>query len=244
MIESPPSLANGIPKVVHQIWLGGGELPERHARAVRTVGDCHPAADGWSHHVWGEAKAAELIPWAHDFCTIARANLLRYALMETCGGVYFDCDIELHRAIAPALPAGCVAYADADWGLPNQCFLASPPGHPFWAALAQNYTLAAQDERRKSPLLQTEIVGYKRFGAAVAAWARGWRWVAGIYTATGHRIGSRWAGDMAQLDREVLQLVRWDPRMKDDGPWRDRIRELAVAHPVAHGIHWGVGEWI
>ena len=86
---------NNIPKIIHQIWLGG-ELPEKYKRYTETWKKFHP---DWDYFLWTDCDAEEF-PMRNRKMFNACKNLgqksdiFRYEILNTYGGLYIDTDFE------------------------------------------------------------------------------------------------------------------------------------------------------
>jgi len=89
-----------IPRILHQIWLRGGELPSALQRNADNLRSLNP---GWEYRLWTSREADELLAGyadkiARSYYRIdprygaARADLLRHLIIYRHGGVY--CDIK------------------------------------------------------------------------------------------------------------------------------------------------------
>ena len=109
--------ASPIPKVLHQIWVGRGEMPEHQRRWRRRFAEMNP---DWTLHLWtdDELPFPILNRRAWDACLAVgatpgcamRSDILRLELMARVGGVYLDTDIKPVRPLRPA----------ARWALPPE----------------------------------------------------------------------------------------------------------------------------
>lgn len=244
-------LGNGIPKIVHQIWLGSS-VPQRFHRMVESLKIVYPQEEGWMHRLWTDDNTEDLVDnmptkllW-NSSCIIARCNLLRYELMRRFGGVYVDMDVELNKPLGLALPSDHFAFCDADHNQPNQCMLISSEGHGFWEFVADSicrWTQGSESQLRDGQQ-QVHYTGHKAFARALHAYARPqWEPTRGVYAVNGERIGTAWADKFVHFEREVLQLFSLTPSQRRDVNFCEQVREVVSKHPMAHGIHWGVGEW-
>jgi len=97
------SKINSIPKVIHQIWVGGGKIPEEYKKYMRTWKDKHP---GWEYKLWtdDDIEGFEWINRKH-FDNAAnpgmKSDIWRYEIVYRYGGVYIDCDMECIRPLDP-----------------------------------------------------------------------------------------------------------------------------------------------
>lgn len=128
---------------IHHIWVGGPFVPTRPQTA---------AMASWREHfpgvpvrVWLDADAerllaaypAQLRELYARLVPVAKADVLRYAIMHAHGGLYADLDYTCVRAFdVPDAPAA----VETNWlGAPdgdavNNCLLSSPaPGQELWA---------------------------------------------------------------------------------------------------------------
>jgi len=126
-----------VPRIIHQIALGNANLT-KHAQAIQSCREAHP---DWQHVLWTDETATEFLAanypdilphWLSYFQDIQRANILRYAVLHTFGGVYLDLDvtclISLDETDIVTLP--WVTPAAFPAGI-NNAFIATQPGHPL-----------------------------------------------------------------------------------------------------------------
>ena len=94
-----------IPKIIHQIWLGGGEMPAHCKQFVKDMEEMHP---DWEYHLWGNevftevykddpflknyVKDPEIYKWAFI------ADRVRMLLLRDYGGIYCDVDAKPIRS--------------------------------------------------------------------------------------------------------------------------------------------------
>lgn len=91
-----------IPKIIHQVWLNDEQaVPLKYVSHITSVVSSNPH---WKHILWDLNKIKafkfrtpkrfeELNTWAH------KADILRYELVHRFGGVYIDCDFEIHKPL-------------------------------------------------------------------------------------------------------------------------------------------------
>jgi len=96
-----------IPKIIHQIWLGG-ELPERFKGFQQSFRRLHP---GWEYRLWGDTQAQQLEMSNRELFDRSpnygsKSDLMRYEILFNYGGLYADVDFEclkpfdlLHRSL-------------------------------------------------------------------------------------------------------------------------------------------------
>jgi hypothetical protein len=121
-----------IPRVFHQIWLGGKPLPREYEGYQRTWTKHNP---GWELRMWTEndlpgdlrrPEAAERLRAPAE-----RADILRLEILWREGGVYVDTDFECLRSIEPLLDGHEFVIGLAKPGRVNNAFIASTAGHPL-----------------------------------------------------------------------------------------------------------------
>ena len=94
--EVEPDEEPRIPRILHQIWIGGGPMPERFRRFRRGWIDHHP---GWEHRLWTDAEVAELDFASRDLYDATddlgmKSDILRAEIIRRFGGLYVDVDYE------------------------------------------------------------------------------------------------------------------------------------------------------
>lgn len=155
--------SGGIPKLIHQIWLGGS-LPPREAEWSKSWSRLHPESSGWKYKLWTDddlpsfplcerlTDAASAFLAGHLRALLPRctnpaqtADLLRLDILWTEGGVYVDTDFEALAALSPFHEGGAWAGAVEFYaGLSNvgvveinNGLLASVPQHALIGTLLQ-----------------------------------------------------------------------------------------------------------
>src|SRR2546423_3615913 len=120
-----------IPRVLHRIWLGPEPEPERLVGFGESWVRHHP---DWEHRLWTEDNLPE-VRWREILDTrrvpAERANILRYELLLTFGGVYVDADVECLKPIDPVI-AGLDFFAaeGKPGGKVTNAIIGAAPGHP------------------------------------------------------------------------------------------------------------------
>jgi mannosyltransferase OCH1-like enzyme len=153
-----------IPKIIHQVWIGGGPLTEEAERYHRTWREHHPE---WEVILWTKEKVEkELFPLHNQEAYEAdtnhgyRADILRLELLHRFGGIYADMDMECLKPHDPlrTLPAFLGRGKLSDYDIGEQyvetSLMGSVPGHPFferlvrhlsaWAAAFEGYVVSAR----------------------------------------------------------------------------------------------------
>jgi mannosyltransferase OCH1-like enzyme len=148
-----------IPAILHQIWVGPDPLPAEYAAYAQTWQRHHP---GWEYRLWTDDnlpvmrnrdlydRAEELTPAANvgQF----RADVLRYELLWSFGGVYVDIDFE---CLAPLDDHTADLEAFAAWEVQDTWIanglMGSEPGHPFIDRLISGLEASAVHHRGQRP---------------------------------------------------------------------------------------------
>lgn len=133
--------AQGIPRVIHQIWVGKNPFPEKYKAWQKTW----QSLPGWTYKLWTD-KEVEQFPlinqktYNSEKNLGARADLLRLEILYREGGVYVDTDFEcLKPEIFEALNNSYDFYCglqllDCEAFLINNAIIGSIPGHPILKA--------------------------------------------------------------------------------------------------------------
>jgi mannosyltransferase OCH1-like enzyme len=94
---------NKIPKIIHQIWVGKKQIPEKYKPFMQTIKNLHP---DWEYKLWTD-EDVENFPWfnkaAFNKATnpAMKSDIWRIEILYRYGGVYLDSDMECIRALDP-----------------------------------------------------------------------------------------------------------------------------------------------
>lgn len=128
-------------------------MPSRWGKWVNSWRRHHP---GWYYRLWTDTDSRSFLvehyPWFLPIYDgypdpVMRSDAIRYFLLDHFGGVYVDLDVECLRPVGELLTGrqlvlGCEPSPHAGLPLARQrgldrivgnAFIASRPGHPFWA---------------------------------------------------------------------------------------------------------------
>lgn len=159
---SHTSALSPVPRHLHQLWKDG-QLPRRYADFAATWRKCHPE---WSYTLWTDEDLRRLVAEKHPHLltvfdgysqNICRADLGRYLVLQSFGGVYVDLDCECLQPIDSLVSQEgfAIAYEPAAHGLsykalergvtqiPCPSFIISSPGHAFWGAVIEEIQAGA-----------------------------------------------------------------------------------------------------
>lgn len=128
-----------IPKIIHQIWLGG-RVPSRIARLIATIKEHNP---DWEHRLIDEKEAerlsgkswAELKNYYWKYSSVS--NLIRLLAVYRDGGLYLDTDFQGVKSFNDLPQSGAYTAVIDDvkeYGAPDRICCAAfgaEPGHPW-----------------------------------------------------------------------------------------------------------------
>ena len=133
-----------IPKIIHQIWIGTSEIPDREKKFIEKCKNLHP---DWEYKFWGNEEIKQLFPKYEEIylklCNKTPADVadyLRLVILYEYGGIYLDCDIEMNQSLNKldlsknfliSISAGCFTRF-------QNCFLASEKNNIFLKYLLNN----------------------------------------------------------------------------------------------------------
>jgi mannosyltransferase OCH1-like enzyme len=135
---APAASTTRIPKIIHQIWLGG-PLPEKYYALQKTWQDCHP---GWQYRLWTDAdmpdfRFTDRVRFESAKNKGEQSDILRYEILHQFGGLYVDTDFECVKSF-DELHHLCDFYVGLEAALPGSghigignALIASVPGHPI-----------------------------------------------------------------------------------------------------------------
>jgi hypothetical protein len=145
-----------IPKVIHQIWLGG-PMPKNYQYYSKTWKQYHP---DWEVKLWTEEDllkekfSVEDLYWQAESYQ-ERADIMRYAILNRYGGVYVDTDIEC-LANYDELNHKYEFYAGMESPVINKMVVSIPnsliaakPDHPILTKTIENLRLNWKNSEEK-----------------------------------------------------------------------------------------------
>lgn len=105
---------------IHQIWIGSEDDLDKHTPWVQSVKNTYR---DHVYKLWREEDCIELLesrfehllPLYHDYrYVVNRCDMMRYIILYTHGGMYFDLDVVSYKDITPEIQAGCVLFEGRD----------------------------------------------------------------------------------------------------------------------------------
>lgn len=126
--------SGGIPKIVHQIWIGG-KLPSAYAGWIQSWRRLNP---GWDCRLW-DSKAILREGLKNETAfrgspnNGVKSDIARYEILEKYGGVYFDTDFECLRPLGE-LVRRCTFFTGIIFGsspVISNGVVGASAGHPL-----------------------------------------------------------------------------------------------------------------
>jgi mannosyltransferase OCH1-like enzyme len=132
--SSLPSQGPIIPKIIHQIWLGG-PFPEKYKHLQQTWIKKHPQ---WEYKLWTEKDIEEFGLQNKEMYDSAtnlgqKSDIARYEIIYRIGGLYIDTDFECLKSF-DILHYYCDFYTGTAFGPTFSVYnglFAAAPGHPL-----------------------------------------------------------------------------------------------------------------
>lgn len=195
---------SGIPRRIHQIWLGG-PLPKEYAEWSASWQRLHPPEAGWTYTLWTDedlpkfplcesltdASSAFLAGHLRSLlarCTshAQRSDLLRLDILWTLGGLYVDTDFEALADFAPFHAGGAWQHTEFYAGFSNvgvvECnngLIASVPQQALIGRLIQSIDLpepepSSRDTQTHSNMQIIETTGPGHFTRTCVKYIEEW----------------------------------------------------------------------
>lgn len=126
-----------IPSILHMIWVGPEDPPSYCMENYQRWKELMPS---WTVRLWTNADIEEFPKGVADTIHTAnkgaqKADIMRYTIMETYGGVYMDADVTPHRSLDPIRTMGKVVLCHdlpITWAYIAIGFFAAVPHHPLF----------------------------------------------------------------------------------------------------------------
>lgn len=165
-----------VPRIQHQLWIGDDPIPGWVARCIQTVRD---VSDGWAYEFWDESRVIELMAdWPAELTSVwvgaadyalpdrvnqFRADIARYAILYTHGGVWLDTDIELLRPLddLPSDETWMVWEEQNVWV--SNAVIGAAPRDEFLGELLERLPAHARSLRRQHGLVSASRLSGPRF---------------------------------------------------------------------------------
>src|SRR5574343_865975 len=114
-------------KIIHQVWLGGKEIPSKFLSLREKLLEFHPE---WTYKLWNEDtinKELGLLPNQYFHGTFAgSSNIIRLHSLKKFGGIYLDFDFEILKPFDKLLQYSCFVAKQPDGVFCNALFGSVP----------------------------------------------------------------------------------------------------------------------
>lgn len=152
-LERKRPLELGIPKIIHQIWVGS-PIPGVFKELTETWKEKNPE---WQHRLWDESAILDLSDFsgkkafARAKSNGVKSDIARYEILRQFGGVYADTDFECIKPL-DSLCSKCTFFAGTIFGVAPgfaNGLIGCVPSHPLIQRLC---------EETINPIKTTEIM--------------------------------------------------------------------------------------
>lgn len=132
----------GIPKVIHQIWLGSA-FPEKYRAWANSWKKYNP---DWEYRLWTDADVDDLdVKCRAVYDSIsnygAKSDILRYHILNMYGGVYVDTDFECVKSLDDLVRFDFITGIGYSPSVELYVgFIASTPHHPIMQRVVSSIT--------------------------------------------------------------------------------------------------------
>lgn len=221
-----------IPRVLHQLWIGG-PVPDEYAGYRARLVEMHPE---WEHHLWTEANMPPLVNQAlwdaapdivPDSVEQFRSDLARYELLLVYGGVWLDMDMEPLRALDPLLGAAdCwFCYEDTAQRWVNNAAIGAVPGHKFLDRLVRGLEAHVAINQGKG-WRPNKLSGPQYVTPEWSAWKERVRVLPSrtFYPYSWAQVGT--AAERGPWHADTFAVHRWHNTRKRGGPRRRRRTQV------------------
>lgn len=132
-VTETQAISQGIPQIIHQIWIGPKPIPSDYLRYMETWKKHHPS---WKYKLWTDKEVADHPmqhrEWYDRVSTYAqKADILRYDILMKEGGLYVDCDFEALMSLDEICKNKSFVIGYERNGVLCNALIASVPQHPI-----------------------------------------------------------------------------------------------------------------
>lgn len=150
----------GIPKIIHYVWLGGKPLPESAQQAIQTWQKFAPDYQimRWDENSYNIDETPFLRDSYNNKDYAYAANYIRFKVLHDYGGIYLDTDMFLTGDLS-LLDAYDLALSFESNKALATSFIAAAPHHPLMKKVYETYAHRSTGKRAEtSPELLTALV--------------------------------------------------------------------------------------
>lgn len=168
LVNSSTLEYTGIPRIIHQSWKSHASIPKRFQPWMRSWTNMHPA---WTYVFWTDADNLalfqklypEYLHVAKSVGKIGLADMARYALLHSVGGLYVDADFECVKPFDQLLRENelflsseprvhSVLLENSDSVVLCNALMASKPKHRFWLRVLDAIKTKFEREGNNGPV--------------------------------------------------------------------------------------------
>lgn len=178
-LTSHPDL-EGIPKIIHQIWVGKNKMHPRCKKAIETWKALHP---DWEYKLWTDDDVDDF-PWTNKELFLkannpgTKSDVWRYEIINTYGGLYADVDFICLKPFdlfhdKLSFYSGFIGLM-SEYTVANGLF-ASCPNHPILNSIISGLTeLKYKNAKDTSSYIMT-VTGQEVFTKCISDYNNLWK---------------------------------------------------------------------
>lgn len=131
-----------IPKIIHYCWFGGKSLPKS---AIKCINSWKKFFPDYEIREWNESNFdVNMIPYTREAYAAKKyafvSDFARFWVLHEYGGVYFDTDVEVIRAMDDIIETGPFMGAETPQNVAPGLGLATVAHHPFYKRYVEYYS--------------------------------------------------------------------------------------------------------
>lgn len=128
-----------IPKIIHQVWIGGTQVPGVFEPFMQSWVDKH-LGRGWVYKLWTDADVAQLKLYNQSYYDTSdnvgvKSDILKWEIVYRYGGVYIDTDFECLQPLDPLHYQydfyTALQPLDTSFAQLGAAIFGAKPGHPI-----------------------------------------------------------------------------------------------------------------
>lgn len=145
-----------IPKVFHQIWIGGNPIPPEFLYYRETWQKLHPE---WEIRVWTDDNLPkdlinqDVIENVEGI--VLKVDLLKLEILYKFGGVFIDTDFECYKNIEPIIKDLDIFSAGEKAGIIGNAIMGATPNHPVFLKALKAMPKSIEENADFGPNIKT-----------------------------------------------------------------------------------------
>jgi mannosyltransferase OCH1-like enzyme len=145
-----------IPKIFHQIWIGGNPLPSEFEFYRQTWKDLHP---DWEFMVWTDDNLPDELINQQSFDEaegiVCKVDLLKLEVIYKYGGIFIDSDFECYKNIEKLIENLDVFSAGEKEGIIGNAIMGATPKHPVFLKIINAAPQSIKENVEFGPNIKT-----------------------------------------------------------------------------------------